>query len=314
MNKHDFALGFALGISLLGCGTEPSGPVTLPNLEVPEVPDNGIQVITPIFEGIQPGSDNEVCAWTDVIFEKETDVKMTVSHQTEPPGHHAILFYTLEPQPAGTQRICTDTDMASFRFLTGNGGNGVPNEAPGDLVFRVPAGAQLVINSHFLNTSDEVVSGQSLMNVHFADPGKQYTPSGATAILDTSIDVQPGTSSFTTSCVFDRQLKYWYLIPHMHRWGEHIKVDITRKGGEKQNLFDTAWQEQYTFHPPESRFDPNEPFVFDAGDTVDVTCTWNNTETKSLPFGFEMCVVFGQTIDTEGRGSWACNGGHWDTF
>jgi hypothetical protein len=307
-------LCFALGITLVGCGTEPSGPETLPDLEVPAVPENGLQVITPIFENIQPGTDNEVCAWTDVVLEKETDVKMTVGYQTEPPGHHALLFYTLEKQPPGTQRLCTDTDMASFRYLTGNGSNGEPNTAPGDLVFRVPAGAQLVINSHYLNTSDEVVRGQSLINVHFADPGKNYIPSGATAILDTSIDVAPGKSTFTTSCIIDRQQKYWYLIPHMHRWGEHITVNLTRGSGEKVNLFDTVWQEQYTFHPPESRFDPAQPFVFNQGDKVDVTCTWNNTESRSLPFGFEMCVAFGQTVDENSTGSWACNGGRWDTF
>jgi hypothetical protein len=310
MNK----LYLALGMSLLACGTESSGPETLPNLEVPDVPENGVQVITPIFDNIQPGSDNEVCAWTDITFEKETDVKMTVGYQTEPPGHHALLFYTLEKQPPNTQRLCTDTDMASFRYLTGNGANGEPNTAPGDLVFRVPAGAQLVVNSHYLNTSDEVVRGQSLINVHFADAGKQYTPSGATAILDTTIDVPVGKSTFTTSCLIDRQLKYWYLIPHMHRWGEHITVDITRGTGEKENLFDTVWQEQYTFHPPESRFDPAQPFVFNAGDKVDVKCEWNNTENHSLPFGFEMCVTFGQTVDVESRGSWACNGGQWHTF
>ncbi|HEY5928285.1 MAG TPA: hypothetical protein VIV11_41640 [Kofleriaceae bacterium] len=310
MNK----LYFALGISLLGCGTEPSGPETLPNLEVPDVPENGLQVITPIFENIQPGTDNEVCAWTDKIFEKETDVKMTVGYQTEPPGHHALLFYTLDKQPAGTQRICTDTDMASFRYLTGNGSNGEPNTAPGDLVFRVPAGAQLVVNSHYLNTSDEVVKGQSLINVHFADPGKQYIASGATVFLDTTLDVPQGVSSFKTSCIVDRQQKFWYMIPHMHRWGTKITVDLTRTTGEKENLFTTDWQEQYTFHPPESRFDPETPFLINVGDQVDVNCTWNNDEGRSLPFGFEMCVAFGQTVDVEGRGSWACNGGQWHTF
>jgi hypothetical protein len=309
MNK----LYFALGISLLACGTDASGPELLPNLEVPDAPKNGVQVITPIFEDIQPSSDNEVCAWTDVILDQETDIRMTAGYQTEPPGHHAVLFYTLDPQPVG-QRICTDTDMASFRYLTGNGGNGEPNEAPGDLVFRVPAGAQLVVNSHYLNTSDEVQRGQTLINVNFADPGKQYTPSGAIAILDTSIDVQPGKSTFTTTCTIDRELKYWYLIPHMHRWGEHISIDLTRKTGEKVNLSSTVWEEQYTFHPPETRYDPSEPFVFNAGDKVDLTCSWNNTETRSLPFGFEMCVFFGQVVDSENRGSFACNGGRWDTF
>jgi hypothetical protein len=311
MNK----LSFVLGLSLLGCGTDgPSGPETLPNLEVPEVPENGVQIITPIFENIQPGTDNEICAWSDVILDKQTDIKTTVGYQTEPPGHHAILFYTLDPQPPG-QRRCTDTDMATFRYLTGNGSNGEPNTAPGDLVFRVPAGAQLVVNSHYLNTSDEVVKGQSLINVLFAEPGKQYTASGSTVFLDSSIEVPLGVSTFKTSCIVDKQQKFWYMIPHMHRWGTNIKVDLTRKNSTTaESLFDTDWREQYTFHPPEKRFDPKDPFIINVGDQVDVTCTWNNDEPNTLAFGFEMCVASGSTVDEEGRGSWACNGGRWHTF
>jgi hypothetical protein len=312
MNKHDLALGFALGISLLGCGTDPSGPEVLPDLEVPAAPKNGVQVLTPIFEDIQPGTDNEVCVWTDVIFDKETDVRSSISYQNEPPGHHAIMFYTLDKQPPGTQRICTDTDMASFRYLTGNAGNRVLNEAPGDLVFRIPAGAQLVVNAHYLNTSDEAVRGQSVVNVNFADPGT-YTQSSNTAIVNTGLEVQPGVTKQQMHCTFEKELKLWYFIPHMHRWGTHINVDVTRNG-TKERVFDLDWEEQYTFHPPEKRFDTTAPFVFKPGDSIDVECEWNNDEGRVLPFGFEMCVAFGQYIDDEAQGNWACDNGNWTDF
>jgi hypothetical protein len=308
MNK----LYLALAVSLLGCGTDPSGPEVLADLHLPPPPENGVQVLTPIFENIQPGTDNEVCAWTDVILDKETDVRSTLSHQNEPPGHHAILFYTLDKQPPGTQRICTDTDMASFRYLTGNGGNGVPNEAPGDLVFRIPAGAQLVVNSHYLNTSDEVVRGQSVVNVNFASPGN-YTPTGSMAIVNTGLEVQTGITKQNMHCTFDKQIKLWYFIPHMHRWGKHINVDVTRNS-VKERIFDLDWSEQYTFHPPENRYATTSPFVFEPGDSIDVECEWNNDEGRVLPFGFEMCVAFGQFIDDKGIGGWACDDGRWTDF
>jgi hypothetical protein len=309
MNK----LYLALAISLIGCGSdEPSGPEVLDELPLPDKPDNGIQVITPIFEGIQPGTDNEVCVWTDVIFDKETDVRSSISYQNEPPGHHAILFYTLDKQPAGTQRICTDTDMASFRYLTGNAGNQVLNEAPEGLVFRIPKGAQVVVNAHYLNTSDEVVRGQSVVNVNFAPPG-EYITSSNTAIVNTGLEVEMGVSSQKMHCEFEKELKLWYFIPHMHRWGTHINVDVTRSG-VKERIWDLDWQDQYTFHPPEKRFGTDAPFVFKPGDAIDIECTWNNTEGRVLPFGFEMCVAFGQYIDTAKQGNWACNGGEWTVF
>jgi len=302
-----------LGVSLLGCGTDSaSGPEILPDLTVPPAPDNGLQIITPPFDNIQAGGDYEVCTWTDAVFDKETDVKSTLGYQTEPPGHHVVLFYTTEKQPPGTQRICTDTDMSTFRYLTGNGNNGSVNAAPGDLVFKIPAGAQLVINQHFLNASDETLRGQSVVNVNFAPPGN-HIASSSMAIVNSSLDVAQGMSTQQMHCDVDRQFKLWYLIPHEHRWGSHITVDLTR-GGTRQNYFDLDWAEQYTFHPPEMRMDPAEPLILNAGDKIDVSCSWNNTENRDLPFGFEMCVVFGQFVDDQAIGSWACDDGHWTVF
>ncbi|MEO8702079.1 MAG: hypothetical protein ABI867_18695 [Kofleriaceae bacterium] len=305
-------LGFAL---VAGCSgmDEPTGPETLPDLVVPPVPENGIQVITPIVRDLQPAMDYEICSWTDVILDRQVDIKSTIGYQTEPPGHHVILFYTLDKQPPGTSRVCTDTDMASFRYLTGNGANGVENPAPGNLVFRLPEGAQLVVNHHYLNATDQVLEGQALINVNFAEPGGTYTPSGALAIVDTAIEVPVGESSHDIHCTMQRDLKLWYLIPHMHRWGREITVDVTH-AGLKTRMFDTIWEESFTFYPPEIREDPTTPLRLSAGDQIDVHCDWNNDTDRTLNFGFEMCVSFGQFVDDEGLGNVACDGGNWTDF
>lgn len=305
---------FCVLVVLLGCGTDEgsNGPEILDTLTVPPKPDKGLQIITPPFDGIAAGGDYEVCTWTDAVFKETTDVKSTLAYQTEPPGHHVVLFFTLDKQPPGTQRVCTDTDMASFRYLTGNGATGAVNAAPGDLVFRIPAGAQLVVNQHFLNASDEEMRGQSAINVNFAGAGT-FTPSGSTAFVNTALEVAQGTSSQRMNCKIDRQFKLWYFIPHMHRWGTHIKVDLTQQG-TKTNYFDLDWQDQYTFHPPELRRDPTDPLIINPGDELDVECSWNNDAGRTLPFGYEMCVVFGQFVDDKSVGSWACNGGQWTEF
>jgi hypothetical protein len=305
-----------LGGSLaIACGTDTapgSGIETLPELTVPPLPANGMQIITPIFEGIQPATDYEVCTWTDKIFDKQTDVRSTLGYQNEPPGHHVILFYTLDKQPAGTQRVCTDNDMASFRFLAGAGTNGETNLAPGNLVYRIPAGAQIVVNHHYLNTSDNVMKGQSAINVNFAEPGN-YIPSGNIAMVDTSLEVAQGMATHDIHCVLSSQMKLWYLIPHMHQWGKEITIDIT-KGGTKTRQFDTIWDPSFAFHPPEKRLDPATPMVLDPGDTIDVHCQWNNDSGRTLGFGFEMCVAFGETVDDTNQGNMACDAGHWGPF
>jgi hypothetical protein len=305
----------AIGVAFtMGCGTDsPSGPEVLPNLTVPDVPANGMQVITPIVHDIQPSTDHEICTWTSGLVDKDTDVRSTLSYQTEP-GHHIVVFYTMDRQPVGQQRECTDTDMASFRFLAGNGGNGVVNEAPGNLVFRIPKGAQIVVQHHYLNATDEVLDGQSLVNLNFADAGGTYTPSGSTAFLNSGLSVQPGLDHLDISCTMDRTMKLWYFFPHMHRWGQQITVDVTRTGSEPQRLFDTRWDPEFTFHPPEMRNDPATPMVLSPGDKVSIGCTWNNDTGHVLGFGFEMCVAFGQFVDDQGLGNWACDDGHWGVF
>ncbi len=300
-------LGFA------GCATEPSGPEVLPDLTVPDAPDNGVQVITPIVHDLVPGSDTEMCTWTDVFIDEDTDVKSTISYQTEPPGHHMVVYYTTDTQPPNTTRECTDTDMASFRFLTGGGANGEMKTVPGDLVYRIPAGAQLVVNHHYLNATDDTLDGQSMININFAAPGTVHVPSGSIAFLDTNLHVQPGHFEFDTECDIDRQFDLWYAIPHMHQWGSNIQINLIQNGESKQ-LFDTPWDPSFTFEPPAMELDPSQPMTVKSGDKLQVHCEFDNDSGRVLDFGFEMCVAYAQFVDADGLGSWACNNNHWDTF
>jgi hypothetical protein len=313
--KSSLLVNSVLLVSIFACGQSPSvgtdasvGPKILPGLTVPPKPSNGIQVITPIFDGVMPSKDYEVCTWTDAITTQQTDVRSVQGYQVEPPGHHITVYYTTTKEAPGTQRVCTDNDMASFRFLAGAGGTGEINAAPGNLVYRIPAGAQIVLNHHYLNATDQVLQGQSLVNVNFADPGN-YVPSGNLAITNTSLAVATGISTQRLHATVDRTYKLWYMIPHMHRWGSHGKVEITRSG-VTDTIFDGAWQDSFAFHPPSKDYDPATPYVLHAGDTIDVECTWNNDTGHELVFGFEMCVAFGRVVD-DNR---AWDNGEWGPF
>src|SRR5579872_11871 len=127
----------------------------------------GFQVVMPIVNNIAAGGSDEYCTWSNIILDQDIWVKESIGYQTET-GHHIIVYYTPNPEAAGTTRICTDADMASFRFGVGAGGEGVSedNKLPGDLAVHIPKGSQIVLNHHYLNASSKpVAQAQSAVSV-----------------------------------------------------------------------------------------------------------------------------------------------------
>lgn len=317
MRKLSLSTCLALGIGLAaGCGGADShhgGMLVDPG----PVPSNGMQIILPIQKGIKAGTDNELCTWTDVTADRDFLIRAVQGFQSET-GHHVILFKTKTYEKPGTTRPCTDDDMASFRFVVAAGGEGITgkNIAPENLVFTVEKGFQIVINEHFLNASTQDHDAQSAINIEFADPKKTYVPSGGVTVLDTKMKVPTGRASLTVQCTIDRTHKVWTGFPHMHRWGTHISVDhvLGATPGAKNRLFDLPWEPKYTFEPPRLVADAKNPIVLNKGDQIVVNCQWNNDTGKVLPFGPEMCLFFGQTIDDMAQGNWQCQNGEWGEF
>jgi hypothetical protein len=276
-------------------------------------PANGLQIVLPVVPNIPPSSSQEWCTWTDQTADHDLDVNEVKAFQTKT-GHHVVLFYTTVKQTPGTSRICTDDDMASFRFVSASGGEGSgDSKLPGDLIARVPKGAQFVINHHYLNAGLTAVDAQSAANVYFAPPGSSTTLSSALTWLDTSMRAAPGHSKYDVHCTMKNDVSLWLLQPHMHAYGEHIIIEHTHQGTVNR-LFDLDWDESFVFHPPEMRKDPSSPYVINAGDEIHLQCAWNNTTNSDLTFGIEMCVAFAQDVDKTGLGNIECDGGNWGTF
>jgi hypothetical protein len=301
-----------------GChsSSSPSQEI-LPELQAKLAPKpaNGYQIILPPVRGVQPGQDTEYCSWTDLILDHDIDVRAIEGYQTTG-GHHVAMFSTDKHQPAGTIRKCTDDDMATFRFSAASGAEGQDgkNQAPGNLVYHIPAGSQIVLNHHYIDATPMALDAQSALNIWLADPGVQYTPSGSIALLNTGMKLPVGPSTLDIECTAPNDFQIWYAIPHMHEYGTRIAITHT-SGTTTDTLFDVQqWTPAYTFHPPAFTADPTTPLVVKAGDNMHVHCEWNNTTNMPLTFGLEMCVGFYQTVDNAGLGNMDCDNGQWGTF
>jgi hypothetical protein len=216
--------------------------------------------------------------------------------------------------PPGTIHECTNTEMASWNIVAGAGGEGMANAAPGDLVFQVDPGAFLVLQVHYINTTDNPVDTQSVMDLSYADPGGTYVPSRSMAFLNTNLDLPPGPDSMDIHCVMQTDVTSWYLTPHMHNWGTNYTAKFTHAGTQTTIVDHLPWDPTYMFEPPAQKFDPATPFQFAKGDALDIHCEWNNDTTSDLTFGNEMCVFYAQIIDTNKLGNIDCDNGEWGQF
>jgi len=306
--------GTALACSSASSGGAGAGGVALMSgFSPPAAPAEGTgwQFITPIITDITPGASDEYCTWTDVVAKEDTWINATKGYQSE--GGHHVVFYYQSPPVAPTTRLCTNEDMAEFKFgLAPNGGT-EQTILPGDLAVKIPAGAQIVINHHYLNANTKpIAQAQSALNVYFADPNKPKTQAGAIAVTNTSMTVPVGASAYDVNCTFNKAYNLFELLPHMHAWGTHVNVDHTSSSGTER-IFDVDWNPDYAFDISAiAKFwDISKPYQIQAGDSVHIECDYMNTTNAALPFGNEMCVLFGMTINSDDL---ACDGGRWTQF
>jgi len=281
-------------------------------------PSKGFQIILPAVGDVAPGSSLEYCTDTSVIIPQDVWVNATQGWQTET-GHHVIFFYSMTPVAPGTH-ICAADEMGEFQFGLAAGGG--PNSAmftmPSNLAIKLPAGAQIVVNHHYLNASaTDVPEAQSALNVYYADPTVPHTPSSMMVVVDTNLTVPVGASKFTEDCTVDQDYMAWTLIPHMHNWGTHITItDTPVATGVAQQLFNMDWQPDYAFDFTSvwTTEDPSAPFLFNKGDKIHIECDYMNNTGAEMTFGDEMCVMANYTVDPNNIGSMECDGGQWGQF
>jgi hypothetical protein len=264
----------------------------------------------PLFTGIvdiEPGDDVTFCTFTDYVVDEPTIFGETYGAQS-PTGHHAILQYVTTPQEPHTGS-CGQMDGPIM--LGGTGGKSIADSPtlPTNYGVEVPAGAQLVINHHWINTMDHAVSGQSMVLARKLARGGDTVMAGSLPMLGLGWEVPAmGKLEYSTECTYSEDVKYVLALGHMHEWGEHVKIEVERAAGGTDTIIDEAWTpEAATTAGGGTIYGLDEPYVVNKGDTVRLTCKWENTTTEALGFPREMCIFFGYTIDA----NYFCANGTW---
>jgi hypothetical protein len=182
----------------------------------------------------------------------------------------------------GGQPEEADADANRLRRTLGGWALGArPNELPRGLAYFVPAGADLVLSTHF-HPSGKTELERSTVGLYFADgpPARSFTWIQIPPLfgLFEGIDIPAGESSYTISDSFvvPVDVEAFNVAAHAHYLGRGMTLTATLPDGRTRTLFriddwDFTWQESYDFR----RF-----VRLPAGTRLDATIRFDNSATN----------------------------------
>jgi len=283
----------ALTLGLVACGNADDGTgTTEPGAE--SKPPEGYTRFEPQTVEMAPGEEVILCQFVAPPAEADMDI-LDITGEQGFPGHHAILFATSANEPVGTTRPCTDQDQVDQKLLGGVGGEGASDAFPEGAVIRLKKGQSLLMNVHYLNTSDKKVTGHSRLDVKFAPPSPDKPQASFFTSGAYQFALSPhGEATAETKCVLPHDVQFLDFANHMHDLGVDIDTKIIHADGSVEELQrDEGWQYEWQFNPPRKLWSVGSPFTLKAGDTLHTTCSWNNTSAEMITFPREMCIATG---------------------
>lgn len=272
---------------VLGCTSN------LPTETEPAPEAEGFQFATDAYE--IPAGDVFTCFYTDVITDEELAVVGALGAQSEG-GHHITVYYThLIEEPQFHE--CAEDEMLTWNQVAGAAID--PDEftldMPEGLAMRVPEGAQLVLQTHYINTTGAPMTVQDEVTLQLAEPSELEAFVNDFVVLDTEFSVPAQSIGESVStCTVPTDLSIVRLLGHAHEWGEHFKLEVVDEQDQMvEVLYEEDWRASYSSAPPMNRYTREEPLLLTAGTRLRQTCRWNNVEDYALEFPREMCLTYG---------------------
>jgi hypothetical protein len=291
--------------ALVACSSSPTD-TWVADFHPPALMPGYTRFVTPTIEGIQPGDNLEYCQWLAAPSDQDQDVLAMTGAQSKT-GHHAILYSNSETNfKVGESHLCTTDDMLQIAFVGAIGGEGTASASsalPDGVYFRLPAGKALMVNTHWLNQTDSMVDGQSVIDVKFAPRSDSRIIADLFANNGDTFSIDSGsTATYDVTCPLTQDLSFVLTTNHMHGYGTSIYTEIVKTDGTKQMILaNPTWTAESQFNPTYMQYPIDTPLVVHAGDSIHTHCEWHNTTSSKLLFPDEMCVGIGFYFPSQGQ-------------
>jgi len=307
--------------AITSCASDPAPAAAVIDQKVTQLPavDAATQRLIrgPVLR-VKPKEDRMICWVPDWTPDRDYWVSRAKVLQGSM-GHHLVAMKSSEPLPAGKTFDCaTVSDMITLRplVLPDNSTKAEFNILPAGHAVKLPKGTFVVLQSHYINTSaDKEIEFQDAAILTLSDQ-PPATEVNYLIVNDSKINVPPGeTWTHTTKCQVKEDVNILATLGHMHEWGTSIDVRVVppstdpAKPASPFQLYQIGqWKAEYRDAAPVSLYkDPANPLAIQAGSTIELTCTWKNTEAKAIKYPNEMCVSVSYYYPAAGKGLILCD-------
>jgi hypothetical protein len=286
MNTRAIVVGVLFGA--LSCG--PNNNNAPWSYRPPAIAPGDILLETPEFS-VAASAEVTMCTYTDVTASSDVITRELRNYQG-PGGHHVVLFYTTARQPVGVHE-CTENEMSNWRFI--GGGQESQESAltlPPGIGIKIPAGAQLVLQSHYLNTAANAVRVRDALVIRPAARGEVQNVVDSYNIYDPDLSIPPRASyGRTLECAVEQDMKIVSVLGHTHTMGERVRISIVNSAGAERMIYNELGGDRLQFSPPAYTFTENGGIALQRGDRFRLVCDWMNTTTNTLEPPAEMCAA-----------------------
>ena len=269
-------------------------------------PAIGIQLHLGPFE-VPPNFEREFFQFTaldqnDDMYVNRIEIEMRR-------GSHHFLLYTfnedtpqqilpLYDQPRELRNensiinLPTLYQMQFHKFFGGTQWSRLDYRLPDGVALKIPQGSGLDQNSHYVNRTDSIMTGEVYTNLHTIN--KEDVEHVAELFDFNNIDIYlPPKKVTTLSKTFILDEKYYIgqVFSHAHEKMQEFVVEIV--GGQRSGEV-IYWTNDWE-HPPIINFDP--PIEINASEGLMLKATYNNPTSLPVTFGYrsvdEMMILFG---------------------
>lgn len=272
---------------------------------------------------VQPGAEIFLCYYVTLPNTGEFDVGEFQSWMSPGSSHHFIVYQQSQgnaangaglptiPQPDGSIQTCA-TATGNWVYATSTPGQVISSTMPDHVGLPFPAGQQIVLNMHFINTGPSPLYPKIKLNILRAKDVKYKA--AAVVSFNRSIDIPaasasgPGTQTVSGTCTVPVGSKVFSMSTHTHKHATAATVAFVR-GGISTEIVHTGASTTYPpeqrpgtgtdwEHPGVSLWPAPEYLTTEAGDSFTYSCSYVNTQSNAVTVGEtasnnEMCMMVG---------------------